>query len=107
METALFMNGVYEAGLDEIIKSKETNPDRVFYLQPYSSFSIKQFKNSPPDSQNSVPIYISTTVQLNQICYMAYIVGWDNKTELSQARLAFLNDHIKIISQAKGNLFPS
>ena len=94
METALFINGVYEDVLDEIIKSKETNPDMVFYLQPYSTSPIKQLKNSPPDSQSSVPLYLSTTVQLNQICYMADIVGWEDKNELSQERLAFLNDHI-------------
>lgn len=99
METALFINGVYEDVLDEIIKSKETNPDMVFYLQPFSTSSIRQLKNSPPDSQFSVPLYLSTTVQLNQICYMADIVGWEDKNELSrshaQERLAFLNDHIK------------
>ena len=84
METALFINGVYEDVLDEIIKSKETNLDMVFYLQPFSTSSIRQLKNSPPDSQSSVPLYLSTTVQLNQICYMADIVGWEDKNELFQ-----------------------
>ncbi len=95
METALFINGVYEDVLDEIIKSQETKPGMAFYLQPYSTSSIKQLKNSPPDLQSPVPLYLSTTVQLNQICYMAEIVGWEDKNELAQERLAFLNDHIK------------
>jgi hypothetical protein len=105
METALFINGVYEDVLDKIIKSKETNPDMVFYLQPYSTSSIKQLKNSPPDSQSSVPPYLSTTVQLDQICYMADIVGWEDKNELSQERLDFLNDHIKKYQPNEGEIY--
>ncbi len=95
METALFLNGVYEDVLEEIIKSKEINPNMVFYLQPYSTSAIKQLKNSPPRLQFSVPLYLSTTVQLNQICYMADIVGWEDKNELSKERLTFLNSQIK------------
>ena len=99
MEKALFINGVYEGVLDEIIESKKKHPDMVFYLQPYASSSIKQLKESPPDPQSPMPLYLSTTVQLNQICYIADIVGWEDKNELSrsqsQERLAFLNNHIK------------
>ena len=105
MEKALFLNGVYDNVLKEIIKSKEKHPGMVFYLQPYSTSSIKQLKTSPPNPQSSMPLYLSTTVQLNQIGYIADIVGWEDKNELSQERLAFLNNQIKNYQPNEGEIY--
>jgi predicted HNH restriction endonuclease len=105
MEKALFINGVYEIVLEEIVKSQENNSGMVFYLQPYSASSIKQLKNSPPDAGSPMSLYLSTTIQLNQICYIAKIVGWEDKNELSKERLDFLNNHIKKFQPEEGEIF--
>src|SRR3990172_3086939 len=105
MQKALFINGVYESVLAEIINSQERNPGMVFYLQPYSSSLIKQLKNSPPDLEISLPLYLSTTNQLNQICYTTEIVGWEDKRGLSQERLDFLNRHIKQFQPGEGEIY--
>jgi hypothetical protein len=76
MEKALFINGVYEDVLDEIIKSQNKNPGKTFYLQPYSESAIKRLQQIPPTIDIPLPLYISTTAQLNQICYSADIIGW-------------------------------
>ncbi|MDP2984817.1 MAG: HNH endonuclease [Candidatus Latescibacter sp.] len=105
MEKALFINGVYEDVLDEIVKSQEANPGRVFYLQPYSESSIKQLRNGSTEPYFPLPLYISTTRQLNQICYSADIIGWEDKNELSAKRLAFLNEHIKIFQPKEVEIY--
>ena len=105
MEKALYINGVYEDGLDEIIKSQEGNPGKVFYLQPYSGSSIKQLKDDPPEPNSPLPLYISTTGQLNQICYTADIIGWENKNEISKKRLKTLNEHIKLFQPIEGEVY--
>lgn len=91
---ALFINGVYEDVLDEILKSQTKNPNKTFYLQPYSAFTITQLKKISPTKNTPLPLYISTTTQLNQICYSAEIIRWENKKEISHKRLVTLNNHI-------------
>jgi 5-methylcytosine-specific restriction protein A len=105
MQKALFINGVFEDVLDEIIKSQEGNPGRVFYLQPYSESSIKQLKDEPPEPNSPLPLYISTTSQLNQICYSADIIEWEDKNELSEERIAFLNEHIKLFQPKEVEIY--
>lgn len=106
MEKALFLNGVYDSVLDEIMKSQEKNPGRVFYLQPYSESMIKQLQEDPPTPKSPLPLYISTTTQLNQICYSAEIVGWEDKNEISEERMAMLNEQIELFQPNEGNIYP-
>lgn len=105
MKKALFLHGVFSAVLDEIIKSQNKNPGKVFYLQPYSEESIKQLKQEPPDFNSPLPLYISTTDQPNQICYSANIVGWDDKNTILPKRLSDLNEHIKSFQPKEGEIY--
>ena len=106
MDNALYINGVYEDVLDEIIRSQENNSGKIFYLQPYSESSIKQLKEIPPTIESPLPLYISTTAQLNQICYSADIVGWEDKNEIPPERKALLNEHIKQFQPKEGEIYP-
>lgn len=105
MEKALFINGVFEGVLDEILESQENKPGQIYYLQPYSGSVIKQLQIEPPTLDSPMPLYVSTTNQLNQICYVADIVGWENKAELSQERLAILNEHITEFQPREGWIY--
>lgn len=105
METALYINGVYEEVLDEIMKSQEKYPGKTFYLQPYSESSIKELKQNPPSPASPLPLYISTTAQLNQICYSAEIIGWEDKSEIPAERLRVLNEHIKLFQPKEGEIY--
>ena len=105
MEKALYINGVYEGVLDEILKLQESNPGKTFYLQPYSGSSIKQLKNKPPNQTSPLPLYISTTAQLNQICYVADIIGWEDKNKIPAERLSKLNEHIKLFQPNENEIY--
>ena len=106
MDNALYINGVFEDVLDEIIDSQEINPGKMFYLQPYSESPIKQLKEAPPTKESPLPLYISTTAQLNQICYSASIVGWEDKNEIPPERKAILNEHIKQFQPKESEIYP-
>jgi predicted HNH restriction endonuclease len=106
MEKAFYLNGVYESVLEEIMKSQEKNPGKIFYLQPYSEKTIKQLKKDPPAPDSPMSVYISTTAQLNQICYSADIVGWEDKNEMPPERKAHLNEHIKQFQPKEGEIYP-
>lgn len=95
MRESIFLNGVYESVLEEILEAQKDHPDKTFYLQPYSSRKVRQLVEHPPTKDNPTPLYISTTTKLDKICYKAEIVGWDNKQELSSKQLEILNQHIE------------
>lgn len=105
MEIALYINGVYEDVLDEIMNSQEKNPGKTFYLQPYSESTIKELKQNPPSTDSPLPLYISTTAQLNQICYSAKIIGWEDKSEIPAERLRVLNEHIKLFQPKEVEIY--
>ena len=102
---ALFINGVYDSVLDEIYKSQKDNPGKVFYLQPYSESVIKQLEIETPEIHSPLPLYASTTNQLNHICYIAYVVGWENKNKITQKRLSDLNEHMKKFQPEEGQVY--
>lgn len=95
MREAIFLNGVYESVLEEILDAQENHQGKIFYLQPYSSRKIRKLVKNNPSLNNPTPLYISTTTDLDKICYKAEIVGWENKQKLSSERLYELNHHIE------------
>ncbi len=95
MRKSLFLNGVYESVLEEILEAQKEYPNKIFYLQPYSSHTIRLLADNAPSEKKPIPLYISTTTDLDKICFEAKVVGWENKQELSQVRLDELNKHIK------------
>ena len=94
MSYALYLNGVYESVLKEIVNTQNKNPDLVCYLQPYAPEKIVNLSNNPPTKDSPITVYISITSDLSVVTYQAQIVGWENKIEIQQDRLSFLNGHI-------------
>ena len=83
---ALFINGIYSDVLEEILKGQSQAPDQTLFLQPYSVMPIRLLKDNPPTPDDPVRLYASTTYDLAQVSYSADIVGWEDKTDMSQAR---------------------
>ena len=94
MGKALFLNGVYESVLEEILISQKKTSNHINYLQPYSTQTIGLLKTESPTLDNPIKIYISTTMNLDKICYTAEVVGWEDKTKIEKDRLHELNRHI-------------
>jgi len=81
---ALFINGVFESVLEEILLVQQTLPEHIMFLQPYSSDTIVRLRDDPPTIDNPTRLYLSTTNDLPTISYTAEIVHWDDKRVLSQ-----------------------
>lgn len=95
MKQALFLNGVYETVLQEILKAQNHDPELVCFLQPYSSSRIVLLEKEHPSVESPIPLYISTTTHLGTVSYKGIIVGWENKQEIPSDRLALVNAAIK------------
>jgi 5-methylcytosine-specific restriction protein A len=97
MKQALFLNGVFEAVLEEIIAAQDINPGLASYMQPYKGHVIQLLKKSKPSESDPISIYISATTSLHLVSYTAEIVGWDDKRELfkDSKRLETLRKHIR------------
>jgi 5-methylcytosine-specific restriction enzyme A len=106
-EKALFICGVFQDVLEEIITAQEHNPGMEYYLQPYSEGTITQFKEEQPNYDAPWTVYISITggENLNYIWYAAQIVGWDDKQALSEDELASLNERIRKFQPKEGSIY--
>ena len=82
MDHALFLNGVFEDVLEEIVETQEKDKELICVLQPYAGKVIKFLEGNDFDEILSIPFYISTTVDLKHVSYIAEIVGWENKRDL-------------------------
>jgi len=83
MNYALYINGIYESVLTEIVTAQKNNDNLICYLQPYKSHKINWKKSVLPTEQNPITLYISTTDSLPIVTYKAKIVGWENKNEIN------------------------
>lgn len=102
---AIFLNGVFESVLEEILTATSNDPDLICYLQPYKSSEIKLLKEETPSENNSTKLYISTTSNLNLISYCADIVFWEDKREIADSRLLELKNHIQQYQPNEGSIY--
>jgi predicted HNH restriction endonuclease len=93
LKSSLFLNGVYETVIKEIIESQKKGQKKNF-LQPYSQNAIEMLRSNPPTANSPVTTYISTTDNLNEVTYQAEIIQWYDKQKLTPEKLKEFNDHI-------------
>jgi 5-methylcytosine-specific restriction protein A len=105
MTTALFINGIYDAVLAEILAAQERRGGGVSYLQPYKGQVIVMLRQGEPSPKNPIRLYISTTANLSNVCYTAEIIGWEDKRELSARRRKEINEHLRELQPGETNLF--
>ena len=90
-DVALFLNGVYESVLNEILEIQKYLPEQIMYLQPYSSNRIVELAERPPSTEEPVRLFISTTDDLPTVGYTCEIVGWEDKRQLAGWKLNAIN----------------
>ncbi len=105
MKEGLFLNGVFEGVLEEILSSIDNSSEKVFYLQPYSEKYITLLKDTNLSMMNRIPMYISTTKNLRNISYIAEIVGWEDKNKISKIRLEKLNEFIQKYQPGENEIY--
>jgi len=102
---AMFLNGVYETVLQEILRIQKPLPDCVLYLQPYKGVRMVRLYEEPPSLADPVELFISTTENLPQVQYMCQIVGWEDKRKLGQSRLDELNTKLDKYQPDEGGIY--
>ena len=103
--SALYINGVFESVLQEVMTAQEAEPSRVCFLQPYSASRIKLLTEEIPTPANPIRLYISLTDSLSVVSYRALVVGWHDKRELSELEFARFNEHIKAYQPNEKEVF--
>lgn len=88
---AIFLNGVWEDVLQDILKLQTYLPEHIMYLQPYSTVRIVHLAEDPPSVDDPVRLLMSVTNDLPHVHYMCEIVGWDDKYTLGGEKRRWLN----------------
>lgn len=104
-DEALFMNGVYRGTLEEILEIQAELPEHIMYLQPYSGSAIAHLRDDPPSIEEPMLLVLSVTDDLATVHYAAEIVGWDDKTRLSEAKQSVLNRVIRLLQPVEEKLY--
>ena len=99
---AIYMNGVYRKPLEDILDAQSQHPELTLYLQPYGGRAIARLRDNIPSPEVPVTLYASTTDDLRNVSYTADIVGWEDKTTMSQARREELSKVIKEFQPTEG-----
>lgn len=81
-----YANGVFMSVLEEIVNAQSVNPNLICYLQPYDNTVINQLRDLSAEKGYSWQLYASTSSCLSHVSYVADIVGWKHKKELTQER---------------------
>lgn len=104
-QEALFINGVYEEVLREILSIQGELPEQILFLQPFSSGAISRLRDEPPTVDDPMQLFISVTTDLPAARYSAEIVGWDDKRQLSDTRRRVLSRLIWTLQHNEGGLY--
>lgn len=105
MSTALYINGIYDTVLSEILAAQESRGGGSSFLQPYKSQIIAMLKRGAPSAKNPIRLYTSTTENLDNICYTAEIIRWEDKRTLSPPRKKEINEHLRQLQPNETALF--
>lgn len=104
-DEAIFINGVYESVLEEARNVQSLLPEQILYLQPYSGGAIAHLREDPPSAADPVRLYASITTDLSRVHYMAEIVGWEDKRELSHEKHVLLTRIIVALQPGETGLY--
>ena len=102
---ALFINGVFESVLQEILRIQSVLPEQILYLQPHSGHTMIKLRTDPPTVDDPMQLFMSTTKDLVNVSYRAEIVGWNDKRILPEAERRILNELIGLLQPGEGELY--
>src|SRR3954470_16988600 len=79
MRDALYINGVFDSVLKEIVKVQSAVPDQPLFLQPYANAYVSILAKSPPTTEDPVRLFVSISDDLSAVRYVGEIIGWGDK----------------------------
>jgi hypothetical protein len=101
---ALFLNGVYESVLEEILAVQAALPEQIMFLQPHKAQAIARFREHPPSVDDPTLLLMSLTSDLPTVRFVAEVVGWDDKRHLSEEKRLVLSCLIWTLQPNAGGL---
>ena len=104
-DEAIFLNGVYRTVLEDILKIQEELPEHIMFLQPYAKSPIVRLRDHRPSIDDPVQLYLSTTDDLPNVAYTAEIVGWDDKTDMSDDKRRVISRLIFTLQPTEDGLY--
>ncbi|MFC2023426.1 hypothetical protein ACFLT5_01675 [Chloroflexota bacterium] len=104
-DVALFMNGVFDSVLQEILQVQSHLPEQILFLQPHSSRAMRQLAEVPPSLTLPMGLFVSISDDLATVRYAGEIVGWDDKRSLEEPTLHTLNRVIYALQPNEGGVY--
>ncbi len=101
----LYMNGVYRSVLEEILGVHRHLPNQILYMQPHGRSSISRLRDDPPTIDKPTKMWISTGDDLQHISYTVEIIGWEDKTQMSDDRRKLIESIINLHQPGEGGLY--
>jgi|JI10StandDraft_1071094.scaffolds.fasta_scaffold1069546_1 5-methylcytosine-specific restriction protein A len=102
---ALFINGIFQSVIDEILEIQDHIPHHVMYLQPCAGSAITHVRDTPPSAEAPMLLVLSTTEDLGSIQYACEIIGWDDKRTLPDAKRIVLTRVIGALQANENGLY--
>lgn len=103
--TALFINGVFESVLEEILQVQAVLPEQIMFLQPYSGNGMKTLREIPPSIESPMRLFISITTDLAKVHYQAVIVRWEDKRRMTEPKKQMINRLIATLQPGEKELY--
>lgn len=101
----LYMNGVYRSVLEEIHAVHRHLPDQILYMQPQGPGQITKLRDDPPTIDKPTKMRISTGDDLQHVSYVTEIVGWEDKSEMSDERHKLIDSIINLLQPKETGLY--
>ncbi len=102
---ALFINGVYESVLMDILDVQTYLPELPLFLQPYSSMRIVRLADKPPTVDDPVRVFFSLTNDLKHIYFTGELIGWRDKFTLQEDELMIMNRLIYMFQRTESGVY--
>lgn len=98
----MYINGVFQGILDEIVASSEKSSSQIVYIQSRSKRAIAGLREYNPSPERPINCYVSSLENFNEVEYQCEIVGWSDKRELSEAEKAAVKESLAEFQPAEG-----
>ena len=92
---SVYLSGIFQAVLDDIIDVQSELPELPLYIQPYKSQRMKELAANPPSPDAPTLLLMSTEEDHNLIQYAADIISWRDKRDLNERQTSILDALIK------------
>ncbi len=81
-DQAIYLNGVFQSVLDEIVATQCQIPHWALFMQPHSASPIVYLRDNLPSPSDPVKLYASVSTDLQHVRYTANIISWRDKSKI-------------------------